>query len=221
MLAAPIRPADHRDTEPAADWRAQGACRSLSAPDVMFPHPSDARGIVKAKAFCAACPVRTECASWALSTKEPHGVWGGLSEGDRDEMLRRRHRRPAGCGTDSGYKAHKARQEEACGECEAAHTKHMNRSWTEAVARAHEVGGTLAGARAHRLLHQAVCERCLNAERLEQYARRAAKSDRDKEIALARMGGMRPDAVAAKYGVTKSHVRRLVRRYKAAHGLTA
>jgi WhiB family redox-sensing transcriptional regulator len=37
----------------------------------------------RAKAVCAACPVLRECARYALAIAEPHGVWGGMSEGDR------------------------------------------------------------------------------------------------------------------------------------------
>jgi hypothetical protein len=40
-----------------------------------------------AKAICAACPVRQPCAVHALAHRELHGVWGGLSEGDRRRRL--------------------------------------------------------------------------------------------------------------------------------------
>jgi len=36
--------------------------------------------------------VRTECASHALAVREPYGVWGGLSEEDREVIYRRRVR---------------------------------------------------------------------------------------------------------------------------------
>ena len=28
-----------------------------------------------------------QCAAWALRTREPYGVWGGLSEAERAEIL--------------------------------------------------------------------------------------------------------------------------------------
>jgi WhiB family redox-sensing transcriptional regulator len=34
--------------------------------------------------------VRTLCAEHALTVREPYGVWGGLSEDDRDAIYRRR-----------------------------------------------------------------------------------------------------------------------------------
>ena len=43
--------------------------------------------IDQAKAICQSCPVITECATWALKTREPYGVWGGLSEDDRAATL--------------------------------------------------------------------------------------------------------------------------------------
>lgn len=35
------------------------------------------------KAICRACPVRAECLDWALATREPFGIWGGLNEEER------------------------------------------------------------------------------------------------------------------------------------------
>jgi WhiB family transcriptional regulator, redox-sensing transcriptional regulator len=32
--------------------------------------------------------VREECAAYAISTREPHGVWGGLSEHERERIWR-------------------------------------------------------------------------------------------------------------------------------------
>src|SRR5262245_5096452 len=42
----------------------------------------------RAKAICAVCPVQVECLEYAIRTREPHGVWGGLSEMERRSMLR-------------------------------------------------------------------------------------------------------------------------------------
>lgn len=36
--------------------------------------------IENAKTMCGACPVKRECMSWALDSKEMWGVWGGLDE---------------------------------------------------------------------------------------------------------------------------------------------
>ncbi len=42
------------------------------------------------KAFCRPCPVRFECLSHALDTREPHGMWGGLTPSERADLLRSR-----------------------------------------------------------------------------------------------------------------------------------
>ena len=48
---------------------------------------------VRAKQVCRACPVIEQCRRHALSAHEPYGVWGGLSESERDEIIRGRDRR--------------------------------------------------------------------------------------------------------------------------------
>jgi WhiB family redox-sensing transcriptional regulator len=49
--------------------------------------PSRARREMEAKAICGTCPVIRECASHALQVREPYGVWGGLSESEREQMI--------------------------------------------------------------------------------------------------------------------------------------
>ena len=49
--------------------------------------PSRARRDQAAKAVCATCPVLAQCAAHALAAREPYGVWGGLSEQDREVLL--------------------------------------------------------------------------------------------------------------------------------------
>lgn len=79
------------------DWQLLGACRGED-PAVFF-HPEGERGPARAareaaaKAVCGGCPVKTQCAEHALRVREPYGVWGGLSEDDR-EAIYRRGRRP-------------------------------------------------------------------------------------------------------------------------------
>ncbi|CAN5555799.1 hypothetical protein BH24ACT13_BH24ACT13_01820 [soil metagenome] len=56
----------------------------------MFFHPEGERGPTRlardlaAKAVCARCPVIAECAAHALQVREPYGVWGGLTEDERE-----------------------------------------------------------------------------------------------------------------------------------------
>ena len=34
------------------------------------------------------CPVLAQCRAWALETREPHGIWGGLTPHQRHTLLR-------------------------------------------------------------------------------------------------------------------------------------
>ena len=81
------------------DWQLSGACRGED-PDAFF-HPEGERGPAReareraAKAVCAACPVLTQCAAHALAVREPYGVWGGMSEDDREAIYQQQRRRLA------------------------------------------------------------------------------------------------------------------------------
>ncbi len=73
------------------DWQVRAACRGLDAS--VFFHPDNERGAARlrretqAKAICESCPVRQRCLDWALSVREPSGVWGGKSAAERDALL--------------------------------------------------------------------------------------------------------------------------------------
>jgi len=41
----------------------------------------------RAKAICATCPVREPCLEYAIRIREPHGIWGGLSESERRPLI--------------------------------------------------------------------------------------------------------------------------------------
>jgi len=59
----------------------------------IFYHPAGERLSEKtarinwAKQICCRCAVINECALWALKTREPYGIWGGMSEKERAGML--------------------------------------------------------------------------------------------------------------------------------------
>jgi WhiB family transcriptional regulator, redox-sensing transcriptional regulator len=61
-------------------WRTWAACRGSCTALFYDPHPAAVAG---AKALCAACPVRADCARHAIATGEEHGVWGGLTPDER------------------------------------------------------------------------------------------------------------------------------------------
>ncbi|CAM5366586.1 Transcriptional regulator WhiB [Streptomyces avidinii] len=74
------------------EWQSQAACRELGS--ARFFHPSGERGEEReerdaaAKRICAGCPVREACLEHALRTREPFGVWGGLTEEERRALQR-------------------------------------------------------------------------------------------------------------------------------------
>jgi WhiB family redox-sensing transcriptional regulator len=39
-----------------------------------------------AKAVCGGCPVRDPCLFYAVATRQPYGIFGGLSEDDRRHL---------------------------------------------------------------------------------------------------------------------------------------
>ncbi|HET7398912.1 MAG TPA: WhiB family transcriptional regulator [Intrasporangium sp.] len=72
------------------DWQLKGACRGVN-PEAFF-HPEGERGPRRrsrdaaAKAVCAGCPVLLQCRNHALEVREPYGVWGGLTETEREAI---------------------------------------------------------------------------------------------------------------------------------------
>ena len=74
------------------DWQRLGLCRGRDS--AQFFHPDGERGASRgrretaAKSVCRACPVRAECAAQALSTREPYGVWGAMTEHERSLIAR-------------------------------------------------------------------------------------------------------------------------------------
>lgn len=68
-------------------------CQTVD-PELFFPDPTDVVGIEKAKTLCGNCDqkIKTKCLSFALSNKIRYGVWGGLTEIERQSLLRRQYR---------------------------------------------------------------------------------------------------------------------------------
>jgi len=77
-------------------WQQSGACRDVD-PSLFFGPEGEARNKRRfreaaAKAICAYCPVRAACRSFALTTGEPYGIWGGTTETERMRKPPRRHK---------------------------------------------------------------------------------------------------------------------------------
>jgi WhiB family transcriptional regulator, redox-sensing transcriptional regulator len=61
-------------------WMAEAACRGM--PTAIF-YPAPDASADAARAVCARCPVRAECAQHAAENREMHGVWGGRTAAER------------------------------------------------------------------------------------------------------------------------------------------
>lgn len=75
-------------------WQRQAACRGPESalfypPATPEPRPEREARERRAKAICASCSVRSPCLEFALEIREPHGIWGGLSESERRALLER------------------------------------------------------------------------------------------------------------------------------------
>jgi len=70
-------------------WRSFARCHGLD-PETFYPVSE--HDAAEAKSVCALCPVREACLEHALTRREKHGVWGGLTERERRRVLRRRRR---------------------------------------------------------------------------------------------------------------------------------
>lgn len=71
------------------EWSDRAACLSAE-PEQFFPVGGEAAvgwEAATAKRVCAGCDVLVECRDYALATRQPFGVWGGLDEQERRAVL--------------------------------------------------------------------------------------------------------------------------------------
>jgi WhiB family transcriptional regulator, redox-sensing transcriptional regulator len=68
-------------------WQESALCAQTGA-DFFFPAPGSSTR--EAKQLCGACEGREACLSYALDNDERFGVWGGLSEKERQRLRRNR-----------------------------------------------------------------------------------------------------------------------------------
>lgn len=70
---------------PQGSWADRAACRNVD-PETFFPKREG--NTAEAKKVCAACPVKSECAEYAIANRIAYGVWGGLSPKERHRLRR-------------------------------------------------------------------------------------------------------------------------------------
>jgi WhiB family redox-sensing transcriptional regulator len=76
-------------------WELRAACRGPQAAVFFPPAHSERRDEkadreLRAKAICSSCCVKRDCLEYALSIREPHGIWGGMNEHERRNLLAQR-----------------------------------------------------------------------------------------------------------------------------------
>jgi WhiB family redox-sensing transcriptional regulator len=74
-------------------WQGRAQC-SVADPALFYPregetHQARSQRLIDAKTVWSGCPVVRECVSFAASHAERFGVWGGLSEEERQAALAR------------------------------------------------------------------------------------------------------------------------------------
>lgn len=67
------------------DWTLKARCRGMQ--DKLFPEGADQK---RARAVCMGCQVRCQCLAEALDNRIEWGVWGGMTERERRQLLRQR-----------------------------------------------------------------------------------------------------------------------------------
>ena len=77
-------------------WRVRAACRGPET-GLFFPPSNIERRTdreareTRAKSICRVCAVRRECLDHALQFGEAHGIWGGLNEIERRNLVDARY----------------------------------------------------------------------------------------------------------------------------------
>jgi WhiB family transcriptional regulator, redox-sensing transcriptional regulator len=74
----------HAVTEGTRGWVANALCRDAD-PDELFVQGAAQR---RAAVICRHCPVMKQCAADALDNQVEYGVWGGMTERQRRELLK-------------------------------------------------------------------------------------------------------------------------------------
>jgi hypothetical protein len=119
------------DDEPAY-WRGQAACRPDQGhdPELWFPERNSRDYLEKAqqaKTICAACPVQTQCHTYAANAGDVTGIWAGRYYPSRAyhyrspmEGVTRKRYGLQPCGTKAAYQRHQRRGEPVCDACRLA-----------------------------------------------------------------------------------------------------
>lgn len=87
LFAKPVVPQEPnwRDRDNTIDWSA-AAYRGQN-PDLWFPERGAAEATYQAAIdVCNRCPIRQQCADYAIENNEIHGIWGGIGGRQRKRI---------------------------------------------------------------------------------------------------------------------------------------
>lgn len=71
----------------------QPGCRDrpeLYFPEDFYDYEDRAGAELWARNLCAECPVQQLCMQYALTAREPAGIWGGLTARERAHLIRKK-----------------------------------------------------------------------------------------------------------------------------------
>lgn len=75
------------------NWETKGSCRNNQYhPDLWFPSPNETFTVQLAQKICSTCPVIMECRATSIARGERNGVWGGLTEDQRHQLIQKQKR---------------------------------------------------------------------------------------------------------------------------------
>lgn len=86
---------DVAETARGDNWRYRAACQT-SHSELFFPANEDNElYVAPARMICWRCPVAADCLAFAVGSRQRHGVWGGLTTSEREQLSGHRWRRQA------------------------------------------------------------------------------------------------------------------------------
>jgi WhiB family transcriptional regulator, redox-sensing transcriptional regulator len=79
-----------RSTDLVSDvhWTKLALCAGHPERGWWFPEYYCDKDVARAVAICRACPVRTDCLNFAITTGQSEGVWGGTTPSERRNLRR-------------------------------------------------------------------------------------------------------------------------------------
>lgn len=83
------RPTVNGQQDQHEGWWASASCAGLDSRVFYAAGRGSTTQVQQAKRICANCPVKKECADYAITHGEYYGVWGGMSQ----QELRQKRRR--------------------------------------------------------------------------------------------------------------------------------